>query len=177
MQRVTDDPAIDARPSVDANGTKVAFTKVRYGDRAAMITSGTTLGEIFVRDLVTGKETAVTAGPGLKHHPVMSPDGPKVIYSIIDTSNPRTPSSIHAASVAGGETEKLCDECGAPEGLSADGSKLLFGNEAPGEKPLPAVFVLNLKTRTRSQSAEVIDQHQVGSFVFPLYEQERAAIR
>src|SRR5204862_5383296 len=71
LQRLTDDPEQESRPSVSANGKKIAFQSQRLGN-----------GEVTLKDLETGKETVLTSGPGNKHHPTISPDGAWVAYSV-----------------------------------------------------------------------------------------------
>jgi len=135
IQRLTDDAALDGRPSVSADGRKMAFVSERYGR-----------GDIWMKDLETGKERALTATPVYEHHPVISADGLKVIYSADPDNRP-----TYVIPAAGGEAEKLCDDCWVAEGLSADGRKLLFGSPGPGPRHLFTVFLLNLDSRKRFQ--------------------------
>jgi Tol biopolymer transport system component/tRNA A-37 threonylcarbamoyl transferase component Bud32 len=136
LQRATDGPAPDVRPSVSADGSKMAFNSLRSGTM-----------EIWFKDLGTGKERALTVPPGTKSHPVISADGSRVFFTVHFGDR----WSIHVVSAAGGEAETVCDDCYMAEDLSFDGRKLLTTGPAPGQPNVFAAFLIDLESRKRSQ--------------------------
>ena len=62
----TNDPSIDQRPSLSLDGKKVAWETSRGGNF-----------EVWVKDLVSGKEQGLTSGPLREHMPALSRDGSK----------------------------------------------------------------------------------------------------
>jgi serine/threonine protein kinase len=136
LQRVTADPSPDVRPSVSADGSKMAFNSFRSGG-----------GEIWFKDLGTGKERPLTVPPGEKSHPVISADGSRVFFTV----HLRDRWSIYVVPAAGGEGETVCNDCYMAEDLSFDGRKLLTTGPAPGQQNVFTVFLLDLESRRRSQ--------------------------
>src|SRR5579885_37661 len=110
-ERLTGDPAMEMLPTLSADGRKLAFISNRMGNT-----------EVWLRDLETGKEQALTASPQPKFSAVISRDGSRVAYGAIDN---RT-SKIYVISTSGGVPEVVCNACGPPEDWSADGARLLF---------------------------------------------------
>jgi serine/threonine protein kinase len=108
--RVTQDLADDYDPSLSVDGETLAFRSRRSGQF-----------DVFVRNLVTGQETAVTATPQ-DDYPVISPDGTRVAYSF--HQNGKTP--IFVAAVSGGSPELVCDDCGEVEHWAPNGRDILF---------------------------------------------------
>jgi Tol biopolymer transport system component len=111
LQRLTQDAAIDVLPSVSADGTKLAFASDRSGTM-----------DIWIKDLVGGKETALTASPAAEVYPVISADGSRVAYR----SGSPVQSSVYTISTAGGAPEKACDNCGVARGWTSDKTSLLL---------------------------------------------------
>jgi serine/threonine protein kinase len=110
LMRITQDLADDYDPSLSADGKTLAFRSRRAGRF-----------DVFVKNLVTGQETAVTSTPQ-DDYPVISPDGSKVAYSFHQDG--KTP--IFVAAVSGGSPELVCDDCGEVEQWAPDGRDLLF---------------------------------------------------
>jgi Tol biopolymer transport system component len=115
---VTGDPAIlsptDAnsiRPSLSADGRSLVFVSDQSGNR-----------EIWLRDMETGKETALTNTPWPETHPYITADGSKVLYQSLEEPKP----VIYLLSLARRVPESLCDDCGLPLTGSPDGSRLFF---------------------------------------------------
>ena len=75
LERLTRDAATDSSPSISADGKKVAF----FSDR-----SGST--ESWLKDLETGKETALTrlGSGGMRTRAVLSPDGTRAFYQFTE---------------------------------------------------------------------------------------------
>jgi len=110
LTRVTQDLADDYDPSLSVDGRVLAFRSRRAGRF-----------DVFVRNLATGQETAVTATP-LDDYPVISPDGTRVAYSF--HQNGKTP--VFVAAVSGGSPELACDDCGEVEHWAPNGRDILF---------------------------------------------------
>jgi Tol biopolymer transport system component len=63
LMRLTQDPAIDQRPSLSVDGRKIAWETSRGGNF-----------EVWVKDLVSGEEKGMTSGPLREHMPAFSRD-------------------------------------------------------------------------------------------------------
>jgi dipeptidyl aminopeptidase/acylaminoacyl peptidase len=134
LQRITDDPSADVRPTVSADGRKMVFRSDRTGT-----------GEIWIRDLVTGKETMLSSGPGYKHHSALSPDGSTVVYAV--AADPR---SCYSVPSTGGRPEKIGDGCYVIEDFTPDGKGVTFGSPAEDPKHLFAIFLVDLASKKRT---------------------------
>jgi Tol biopolymer transport system component len=115
---VTGDPAVlsstDAnsfRPSLSADGRSLVFVSDQSGNR-----------EIWLRDMETGKETALTNTPWPETHPYITADGSKVFYQSLEEPK----AVIYMLSLAKRVPENLCDDCGLPLTGSPDGTRLFF---------------------------------------------------
>jgi Tol biopolymer transport system component len=80
--------------------------------------------DVFVRDLRTGVESAVTAGTEPEEQPVLAPDGIHVAYSSREGAN----RPIYLAELGTQTARKICDDCGEPNSWSAAGRHLIFTN-------------------------------------------------
>jgi len=100
----------DDAPSLSRDGTKVAF----FSDR-----------RLVVKNLVTGQETQlvqdVTGEPNVP--PTISPDGTFVVY--YRWNHAKTDHDLYSISTAGGSPRLVCRDCGAPGGISSDGTRIL----------------------------------------------------
>jgi serine/threonine protein kinase len=110
MQRLTQDAAFEVQPALSRDGSVLAFATKR-----------TASTDIWMKDLKSGKEVALTNSSETEWHPVISPDASTVAYQVIEGQK----EAIHAI-VRGGNSRKLCDECMVPWDLSTDGSKMLY---------------------------------------------------
>ncbi|HXK04496.1 MAG TPA: protein kinase [Verrucomicrobiae bacterium] len=115
IRRITDDAAYDAMPSVSRDGSKVVFTSGRLGNR-----------DVWIRDLSSGREAALTSTPGDEAWPVISPDGSKVAYTLAGQDS--QPIYVADARIPPGASvpEKVCEECGEPIDWSPDGKQILY---------------------------------------------------
>jgi Tol biopolymer transport system component/tRNA A-37 threonylcarbamoyl transferase component Bud32 len=109
--RLTADVSTEALPTVSADGAKVVFVSNRTGN-----------DDVWLKDLVSGKELALTATPWQEQFPVINRRGSHVVYQ----SRRDGKTGIHVVSAAGGISEKVCDDCGAPTDLSNDGLRILL---------------------------------------------------
>jgi eukaryotic-like serine/threonine-protein kinase len=93
LRRLTENAGMDYHPSVSADGKRLVFTSLRSGDP-----------DVWIKDLDSGKETALVATPldetsqprmlAGREHPEISPDGSKIGY----TSFANQKGSIHVLS-------------------------------------------------------------------------------
>ena len=136
------------RPSISADGTKIAFSGY-----ATDLIPGTTISsgnrEIFLYDVVTGTTKLITAGPlgegsnGFSHYAVISADGSKIAFMSTATdlvgANANGNYNVFVYDVTSGVTKlvtagPLGDGMDSGWGwaisISADGSKIAFGANA-----------------------------------------------
>ncbi len=128
-ERLTQDAVVRSYPMVSPDGTKLAFGSRRSGSR-----------DIWMRDLRTGKESAVSAPPGPSFNPSFSPDGARLAYKVTE----RRTSAGYIVSVDGGVSERICEDCG-DFGWSSDGARLLLIGKSPAR-----VSVLDLASKRRT---------------------------
>jgi Tol biopolymer transport system component len=116
--RVTGSPqqvtgsAFDAHTSVSADGTKLVFVSTRSGN-----------ADVWMKDLVSGREMALTATPQREEQSEISADGARVSYLVWETP---TTGTLHEIATAGGVAQKICDTCFRPWDWSSDGRRLLY---------------------------------------------------
>jgi len=110
VQRLTSDVASDIRPSISGDGTRMVFNSNRLGN-----------WDVWIKDLRTGKETALVATPVDELNPKISLDGSTVVYAIGTV----TKSETYVIPASGGIPKKVCDDCYAwPP--TADGKRMPF---------------------------------------------------
>jgi eukaryotic-like serine/threonine-protein kinase len=112
LQRATDDAAADSTATISADGSRLVFVSDRSGN-----------GDIWMKDLASGKETAVTLTPFDESWPVSNREGTKLAYS--RSENGQRP--IHVVSAGQpGVPDKVCDDCVGLNDFSPDGRRLLY---------------------------------------------------
>jgi Tol biopolymer transport system component len=110
VQRLTQDVASDIRPSITGDGTRMVFNSNRLGN-----------WDVWIKDLRTGKETALAATPADELNPKISLDGSTVVYAIGEGQNGVT----YTIPASGGIPRRVCDHCYAwPP--TADGKRMPF---------------------------------------------------
>ncbi|MEO7650561.1 MAG: hypothetical protein ABIZ80_08825, partial [Bryobacteraceae bacterium] len=92
MQRITEGPADSTYPTVSRDGRKLVYTSDRSGN-----------WDVYLRDLESGKERALTSAPERAARADLSPDGSRIAF----TSWKR----VSVLSIRSGVTEKLCEGC------------------------------------------------------------------
>jgi Tol biopolymer transport system component len=107
MRPLTRTAALDYSPALSAAASKLVFASNRSGHL-----------DIWMRDLESGAEVAVTSTPAVKSLPKLSPDGSQVAYG--------EGGSAYLASANGGGADKLCDDCGGLLDWSSDGRYLIY---------------------------------------------------
>lgn len=133
LTRLTDDPAIDQRPSLSLDGTKVAWETSRGGNF-----------EVWVKDLVSNKEHGLTSGPLREHMPAISRDGSKVAYDAHDGEKVM----VFETPFGGGTPVQVSVENvgqGSFQWTPKGDALLYFHREPPG-----TVGLLNLSTKQRT---------------------------
>ncbi len=153
MQRLTQDPSPDTRASISTDGKRLAFLSTRSGNR-----------DVWIKDLVSGRETALTNTPASESVVQILGDGSGVMYSVTEERSGESTYLIPLGTGPGavlrpGVAEKLCDKCGACVGASSFASRertLVCGVSPPG-----LVSVLQLPSGVRR---EVLTHPQNGVF-------------
>jgi Tol biopolymer transport system component len=133
LKRMTTDPSIDQRPSLSLDGKKIAWETSRGGNF-----------EVWVKDLVSGREQGLTSGPLREHMPALSRDGSKVVYDAHDGEKV----TVFESAFQGGEPVKVWEEHvgqGSFQWTSKGDAVLYFHREPPG-----SVGLLNLSSKQRT---------------------------
>jgi len=115
-QRLTQDVAADIRPSLSADGAKLVFHSNRSGN-----------WDVWLKDLSTGRETALTSTPIHEENPRITPDGTKVAYRVREGNA----TTAYVMPLPGGVPQKVT-ECGGVFPWAADG--LALADAATGER-------------------------------------------
>jgi Tol biopolymer transport system component len=134
LRRLTDDAAVDRRPSISRDGKKLLFLPDRVGSK-----------DVWMKDLATGKDTNLTATPLPEIRVRVSADGSNVFYN--QRVSGRQPPILVVGS-RGGVSKNVCTDCGILLGVSADGNKIIYW----GETTLH-LFLLDVET---GQKTEII---------------------
>ena len=114
MRRLTNDAAVDHMPSISADGKKLLFRSNRSGNF-----------DLWLKDLETGDERALTSTPERELRGVITHDGEHVVYKL--------GRSVYLVSSDGGLPKMLCEDCG-PGNLwsrSWGGTKVLYWRGSP----------------------------------------------
>jgi Tol biopolymer transport system component len=115
LERITQGPAHRGYASLSNNGRYVAFSSDQSGQE-----------NIWIRDLVTGKESSVDSSSFLQLYPVVNAAGTRVAFSVFE-GNKR----VVYASAPGGGPEKLCEGCLRATDWSRDEKTVLVFGGAP----------------------------------------------
>ena len=75
-----------------------------------------------MKDLQSGKETALTATSAREEEPEITAMASRFLYSVIESSR----GVVYQMATNGGVPEKICGDCGRPWDWSPDGSKILY---------------------------------------------------
>jgi serine/threonine protein kinase len=147
IRRITDGFGFDATPSVSRDGTKLVFTSERFGNR-----------DVWIRDLKTGREAALTSTPLDEAWPVISADGTKVAYTV--SGQATQPIYVVDARIPPGSSvpEKVCEDCGEPVDWSPDGSQIIYISGQP--KAVGSFRAVKGKARIAQSARYDIDQAQ-----------------
>jgi Tol biopolymer transport system component len=111
---VTEGSAFDYTPSVSADGRRLAFISNRSGN-----------DEVWLKDLIDGKQRPLTSSPLAKQHCVISRDGSRVAYL---SESPGIPGAgmINIVPSSGGLPEEIWADGGYVWDWSKEGDLLVF---------------------------------------------------
>lgn len=131
LRRLTRTAASHNSPSLSANGKTLAFISFESGK-----------GDVWLMDLDTAKQTALTLTPWDETRPIVSADGSRVAYMRKEGGM----GSIYVVAAQGGAPERLCESCPADlNDWSSDKTRVLYLWEQPRR-----VALLNLETGQRT---------------------------
>jgi Tol biopolymer transport system component len=131
--RLTDDPAQDRRYAfVSADGRKIAFN--RSGKAGKL--------DLWLKELPGGKETPLVVSPGFAEYGDISPDGSRVAYQASENQVP----TIYAVPTAGGDPQRLCQNCRLPEGWSPNGKNIIVNT-----MPTPGLILIDAASQQKTQ--------------------------
>jgi serine/threonine protein kinase len=128
--------AFDAHTSVSGDGKKLVFISTRAGNP-----------DVWMKDLATGRETALTATPSHEEQSEITADGTRVSYVVWENSST---GALYEIATTGGVAERICDNCFRPWDWSPDASKLLFMIPEGHRQPGLALGLFDRKTRQTS---------------------------
>ena len=141
LQRATDDAAADSTATISADGSRLTFVSDRSGN-----------GDIWMKDLASGKETAVTLTPFDELWAVSNREGTKLAYRL-RSENGQVSTHVLSAGHPG-VPHKVCDDCGGPNDFSPDERWLLFADRpADASAPNP-IAILDLVSGKKSRLIE-----------------------
>ncbi|HYM09591.1 MAG TPA: hypothetical protein VEU62_02600, partial [Bryobacterales bacterium] len=130
MERLTSGAAAKLAPVVSGDGKKVVFVSKRSGRP-----------EVWLKDLESGKETALAAINSLEGWPAVSADGSKVAYGTGENDR----RVIYVAPTSGGVPERVCEDCNTAWSLTSHAKKMLYW--PPGR----SVGLLDLASRQKTE--------------------------
>ncbi len=132
-QQVTSS-AFDARTSVSADGKKLVFISTRLGNP-----------DVWMKDLESGEETAVTMTPAREEEAEITADGTRIFYVVIEGSR----GTVYQIATTGGPPEQICDDCGRPWDWSPDGRRILYLIFEGRKQAHTALGVFDIATRQK----------------------------
>jgi Tol biopolymer transport system component/predicted Ser/Thr protein kinase len=109
MQRLTRETTQDLTPSLNWDGSRIAYLSHRLDKWL-----------LRVRDTVSGSERTVLSSPVKLLTARLSGDGSTIVYTDADSSD------LLSIPWQGGTAQKLCGSCGAVMGVSRDGRQILY---------------------------------------------------
>jgi serine/threonine protein kinase/Tol biopolymer transport system component len=125
-EQLTHDAAGDFMPAISRDGSKIVFVSTRPGQQ-----------EVWIKNLRTGEESALTATSVPKWDPQFSPNGSQVAFGGEDDN-------IFVVSSSGGAPELVCKQCGEVTDWSTDGKRII------GNTPTGHAWVVDLASRQKT---------------------------
>ena len=150
MHRVTSTVVDNTYPSISRDGRQVVFSSERSRNV-----------DVFVRDLQSGTETALTSTDLNEFSPRLSADGSKVLYYVYRPD--QKPSfSFWVVSASGGMPRQVCSDCDGPTyDWSGDATKVIWRDLPPGRTGRVRVHDIE------SGKDEVVVEHPKYSLTLP----------
>lgn len=139
MIRLTSGEGSYLRPVVSRDGTRLAFLANRSGNQ-----------DVWVKDLKTNAEKALTATREEKTSPILSPDGSRVAFGY----SPPHRETILVVPFGGGNFTQLCEDCGEPRAWLPNGAGLLYQKLSAKGDSVIGVVEPGGRTTTLVQSSE-----------------------
>jgi eukaryotic-like serine/threonine-protein kinase len=127
LKRLTQEAADDFFPSLSPDGNKMVWVSSRSGTQ-----------QVWIKDLRSGEESALTASRSVKYFACFSPDGSKVSFSESPLWN------VYIVPASGGAPEMVCEACGEATDWSSDGKRII-GNTVDGR-----AWVLDVASRRKT---------------------------
>jgi Tol biopolymer transport system component len=118
MRRITQDRAMNLRPSVSSDGSKLAYISDRAGNM-----------DVWLRDLIDGKEAPLTRSDKPEVFGAISRDGSQVAFWI--------GAGIYLLSTSGGTPRSVCEKCGRADGWTPDGK--VITSPRPDKEPIQLI--------------------------------------
>jgi Tol biopolymer transport system component len=107
--------AYDAQCSITADGAKLAFVSTRTGNP-----------DIWLKDLRTGDESALTRTSNDEFGPVIAADGSQVLYQTVEKNTWNIDRIRMGTNGQAGPPERVCAGCMRLWDVSSDGKKALY---------------------------------------------------
>jgi Tol biopolymer transport system component len=142
-RRLTDNAAQDSGTSLSGDGRKLVFLSNRTG-----------FWQVWLKDLETGEETALTSSAREKFLPVLSPDGSQLTYAESGTW------AIYLLRLDGGVEQVVPEAVGLATSFTMDGGILY--HDVPGR-----VSLLDLASRRQTRLLEKPDHRLVDARLSP----------
>jgi Tol biopolymer transport system component/DNA-binding winged helix-turn-helix (wHTH) protein len=147
-ERITEDLAFHADPSLTADGRHVAFSSARIGRL-----------NIWLRDLDTRKESRIAPSPLAQRFPVISPTGKKIAFAAYE-GDKRLVYVLERNGIA----EKVCEGCLRAMAWTQDEKALLVVTGSPYQ-----IDLLDLTTRQQTALLSHPDYHLLYARFSPDY--------
>lgn len=122
----------------------------RSADRLSFVSDRTGSADVWVKDLKTGREIALTAPRQNEVSPILSPDGSRVAFGYAAPLR----QTIVSVPFSGGKTTQLCLDCGEPRAWLPDGAGLLYQRLSPKGDSLIGVLEPSGRSAILLQSKE-----------------------
>jgi eukaryotic-like serine/threonine-protein kinase len=114
IEHLSGTAAIDTHPSMSADGKVLVFLSRRSENL-----------QVWIRDLASHQERALTIGAGDKSCPTLSPDGSQVAYAVAESTTESIYVTPTDRSGGAGVTRRACQNCGEPSDWTRDGTRIL----------------------------------------------------
>ncbi|MFN7935993.1 MAG: protein kinase [Bryobacteraceae bacterium] len=111
LQKVVSGLAVDTYPSVNADGSKLLYVSNRTGNT-----------DVWLRDLKTGEEKALTSSPENEIRAVLSPNGKQVAFVRVE----KRKNQIYLTDSSGASERKLIADTGNLLDWTPDGKGLIY---------------------------------------------------
>jgi Tol biopolymer transport system component len=142
-RRLTEDPAVEELPNISADGSKIAYLSTRLGNT-----------DVWMADLVSGRQVPLTTTFENEGFPVITRDGTRVLYAFFAAAGV-APVIYSVATFGGANPDRVCDHCGAPTDVSRDGRWTLL-QYLPDWVPGQARSSLAVLDRTTGRRTEIL---------------------